>query len=202
MKTFIIGVTGVIGSGKTTLCHLLEKRGFISLDGDAITHELYKKGNRGYDCILNYFGPYYVTNKAVSRPRLRALVLKNHQKLWILNTVIHPIIRQEVNKKIDQLKLIYKKTSTSSGPLKCLVEAVFFEPRDIGTFVDTIIRIDADNDVIIERLKNNRNLPISHVRKWLLNQRKVLRDIPVTIMNNTTIQDLESSLKQCSEEFP
>lgn len=205
MKPLIIGVTGVIGSGKSTVCALLQKRGFTVLSGDVITHELYQKGNAGYQKILETFGPQFVNNNEVSRPKLRALVLKNHQKLWILNTLMHPIIRQVMVKKIDALRkgqrergigLDDRKGSMGkSATLQVALEAIFFEPRDVGTFVSQLIRVDATDEKIIERVAaQQRDLPPTHLKQWLQNQRKVLREIPVTLLNNGTINELEVAL--------
>lgn len=205
MKSLIIGVTGVIGSGKSTVCRLLKARGFYVISGDEITHDLYKKGNAGYQKILETFGDQFVNTNEVSRPKLRALVLKNHQKLWILNTLMHPIIRQVMLKKIDEVIKQQREKGTpiqigtgimeAGANRKFALESIFFEPRDIGTFVSQLIRVDASDEKIIERIEaQKRALPPTHLKIWLQNQRKVLRDIPVTLLNNETEKELEVAL--------
>ena len=103
--TTVIGVTGVIGSGKSTLCrYLAETHGFEWINADEIVHSLYEKDQPGYKKIKEYFGQYYVGPKRVHRGRLRREALKSPQKLWILNNLIHPHVFHEVNKKIVQIK--------------------------------------------------------------------------------------------------
>lgn len=208
MKPFVVGVTGVIGSGKSTVCRLLESRGFCVISGDDITHELYKKGNLGYQKILDTFGPQFVNANEVSRPKLRALVLKNHQKMWILNTIMHPIIRQVMLKKVDEIiKRVREKENKrireageAGAPLRFVLEAIFFEPRDVGTLLESLIRVDATDEKIIERIEaQKRKLPPLHLKIWLQSQRKVLRDIPVTLQNNGNESELEVALDKLLE---
>lgn len=205
MKPFVVGVTGVIGSGKSTVCRLLESRGFSVISGDDITHELYKKGNLGYQKILDTFGPQFVNANEVSRPKLRSLVLKNHQKMWILNTIMHPIIRQVMLKKVDELtkrarETENKRVGEAGEPLRFALEAIFFEPRDVGTLLESLIRVDATDEKIIERIEaQKRKLPPMHLKIWLQSQRKVLRDIPVTLQNNGNESELEVALDKLLE---
>ena len=84
-ETFVLGVTGVIGSGKSTACRILsEQLGFYWIEADAIVHELYKVGEPGYKKIREYFGDPFVGKYGVNRGRLRRFALQNPQKLWIL----------------------------------------------------------------------------------------------------------------------
>ncbi|MBP9718325.1 dephospho-CoA kinase [Candidatus Gracilibacteria bacterium] len=192
MKTFLVGVTGVIASGKSTACrYFQDERGFVWLDADHITHELYQKGGQGYTKIKEYFGDYYVGKTEVHRNRLRALVAKNHQKMWILNKVIHPIIWNEVSKKIDQLKAQYKREQRD---LKVCLEAFYLEPGDVGTFCDRILCIDAPNDRILQRLKE-RGLPADEAKEILTFQRKIQpKNFTEVIMNDTSPEAFKSKL--------
>lgn len=204
MKTFVLGITGVIGSGKSTVCEILKKQGFLVINADQITRELYKKDQPGYAKIRDYFGDTYVGKEEVSRPKLRSLVLSNHQKMWILNTVIHPLIVNEVYKKIDQLKKIENETNGGkTETLRVALEAFYFEQRDLGKLVNEIIRIDAADAVIEARLKKNqpeRELPAKDLQKWLLYQRKILSEVPVSYVNDGTVEELEQWLKPYLEK--
>lgn len=171
----IIGVSGVMGSGKSTFCRMLEKKfGFYWIDADAIVHDLYKPGQPGYQKIKDYFGAQFVGKKGVLRGRLRRFVLKTPQKLWILNKIIHPLVAHELNKKIVH--------SVGTYGSVC-IEAFYFEPHDLGKFVDQIIVVDASNEKILKRLKS-RKIPKSQLLTMLKFQRKNLPKIFTKIENN------------------
>ncbi|MBI2638444.1 dephospho-CoA kinase [Candidatus Peregrinibacteria bacterium] len=177
----IIGVTGVIGSGKSAVCRILEEKfGFYWIDADKVVHELYLPGRPGYQKIKDYFGAQFVGKKGVHRGRLRRFLLKTPQKLWILNKLIHPLVVHEMNKKIVQ----------SKGNRIC-IEAVYFEPNDLGKFVDQILVIDASDEQIFKRLKS-RKIPKSQLIALLKFQRKNLPKIFKRIENN----DSENALRK------
>lgn len=160
------------GSGKSTFCRILEKKfGFHWIDADAIVHDLYKPGQPGYQKIKDYFGAQFVGKHGVLRGRLRRFVLKTPQKLWILNKIIHPLLAHELNKKIIHI----------NGPI--CIEAFYFEPHDLGKFVDEVVVIDAPDEQILKRLKS-RKIPKSQLLTMLKFQRKNLPKIFTRIENN------------------
>lgn len=162
MKSFIIGVTGVIGSGKSTLCKFLaDNYGFYWIHADAITHELYKPGAAGYRKIKEYFGNQFAGKHGVNRGRLRRFILKSPQKLWILNQLIHPLIIHEVNKKVVQLK--------SSN---ICIEAVYFEPKDLGKFIDELFVVHCPDEKILLKRLASRKIPAKQLQTLIHFQRK------------------------------
>ncbi|MEK9132764.1 MAG: dephospho-CoA kinase [Patescibacteria group bacterium] len=154
-KTFVLGITGVIGSGKSELCRFLAERyGFIWIEADKIVHELYKVGRPGYEVIRKKFGEYAIGAKEVNRKWLREFVLKDPRKIpariRTLNRLIHSLVAAEMNKKIVQLKAQHK----SKTPLLICIEAVYFKKKNLGKFVDKIITVDAPDKEILRRLRN------------------------------------------------
>lgn len=183
-KTFILGVTGVIGSGKSTLCRfLLDKYGFHWISADKVVHELYEAGKPGYQKIKEYFGDQFVGKKGVNRGRLRQFVLKSPQKMWILNKLIHPLVVHEVNKKIVQLK----GAADTKEPIRICIEAVYFEPQDLGKFIDQLIIVDAPDEVILKRLKA-RKITLSQLKQILILQLKNLPKCRERIVNDSSFK--------------
>lgn len=180
----IIGVTGVIGSGKSTACSILEKKfGFRWIDADKIVHELYRPGQPGYQKIKDYFGTQFVGKKGVHRGRLRRFILKTPQKLWILNKLIHSLVVHEVNKKIVQYK-----------NCRICIEAVYFDPADLGKFIDRLVIIDAPDEKILKRLAK-RKIPRKQLLALLKFQRKNLSRSGVLVKNQGTIIELEKQVE-------
>jgi dephospho-CoA kinase len=178
----IIGITGIIGSGKSTVCRILEKEfGFCWIDADKIVHELYRPGQPGYQKIKDYFGTQFVGKKGVHRGRLRRFILKTPQKLWILNKLIHSLVVHEVNKKIRE-----KPTC---------IEAIYFDPKDLGKFIDRIVVIDAPDKKIFMRLAK-RKIPRKQLIALLKFQRKNLPKSSVVIRNDGTLKQLVCFLQE------
>lgn len=188
-KIPVWGVTGVIGSGKSVFCKILsEKYSFFWINTDKIVHDLYKYGNQGYKKIKEFFGEQFIGEAGVYRGRLRLLVAKSPQKLWILNKLIHPLVTHEVNKKIDQLA----KQKTSKTFIGICLEAVYFEKESLGKFIDRLIVIEASDKQILVRL-SNRKIPIEQLKKILKFQRENLQKEGIVVENNS---DLESFYKK------
>lgn len=189
-KTFIIGVTGVIGSGKSEVCRRLrDEFGFQWISADILVHDLYKAGRPGYVRIKEFFGDAFVSGKEVLRGRLRRFILGSHQKLWILNKVIHPLVLHEVNKKITQINALNK----AEKRIPVCIEAAYFEKEDLGKFVDRILRIDARDEVIMARLRQ-RKISQKDLGRLLLFQRKTMSKEGLLLQNNASLEELELSL--------
>jgi dephospho-CoA kinase len=93
----LIGLTGGIGSGKSTVAAILADLGAVVIDADRIAHEIYAPGTRGFDAVVERFGRDIVgEDGAVDRARLGAIVFGNRKLLQELNEIIHPLVRAEV----------------------------------------------------------------------------------------------------------
>lgn len=189
IKNVVIGVTGVIASGKSTLCRFLkEQHGFHWIQGDEIAHELYEAGRPGYQKIKEFFGAQYVNEKHVLRGRLRRLVAPSPQKMWILSKLMHSLIAHEVNKKIVQINR--EEKGKMRHPI--CVEAIFFETSDLNTFIDHLVKVDAPEKIIIERLKG-REVPLEDLKQLLKFQKRYMPEKGMIVSNAGSLDDFASS---------
>lgn len=191
-KTFVLGVSGVIGSGKSTLCRFLhEKYGFSWINADGVVHELYGFGMSGYKKIKKYFGDEFVDKRGVERGILRDFVLKNPKKLLLLNKLIHPLVFKEVNKKIVQQKALCK----GKRPVLVCIEAVYFGKKNLGKFVDRFVFVDAPDAKILKRLKK-RPVPQKELKSMLILQRKGLSKRGIVIKNDGSFGNLHKDAEK------
>ncbi len=95
----IIGLTGSIGMGKSTVAKQLIRRGAILVDADAIVHHLLQPRAKGFASVAHAF-PECVEKGIINRQRLGKIVFGNPQKLHCLENILHPLVRQEIRKII------------------------------------------------------------------------------------------------------
>ena len=100
----IIGITGSIGTGKSTVSNYLISKGYSVVDADKISKGAYNIGSNGYKAILEVFGVEILnSNGEVDRKKIKKIVFDNSNMLQRLNMAIHPIIINEIEKEIEIL---------------------------------------------------------------------------------------------------
>src|SRR5436309_4757499 len=90
----VIGLTGGVGSGKSTVAEMLRELGATVLDADQAAHTVYEPGSLGFDLIEREFGPEYVHDDRVDRARLGELVFNDADARQRLNAIVHPLVRE------------------------------------------------------------------------------------------------------------
>lgn len=101
----VIGVTGGIASGKSNVCNVIKEAGYPVLDCDKITQELSNVDMPIYNAIVNAFGSDFVLeDKSLDKKKLSKLIFNNDAAKIRLNQVTHPIIRDELIKRIGEIQ--------------------------------------------------------------------------------------------------
>ncbi|HNS13936.1 MAG TPA: dephospho-CoA kinase [Syntrophorhabdaceae bacterium] len=139
-----IGITGIIGSGKTTATSMLKKRGFEIIDLDQLSKDLIRKEEVLAE-IRSRLGAEYIAEGAVDVARLRDEVFKNKESLRILEAIIHPRVRGALGQRLDELEKGGAGVVFVDGPL--LFETGFYKE------FDKVVVVSAKNETIKERLK-------------------------------------------------
>ncbi|CEP77837.1 MAG: dephospho-CoA kinase [Defluviitoga tunisiensis] len=159
----VIGVTGPAGSGKSTVCNLIKKMvpHVKIIDVDRVGHEvltLFFIKNK----IKENFGEYvFDENGNVSRNKLGEIVFSDKNKLDKLNSIVHPVIYEQISKKIEKL-------SKENGII--ILDAALLYKIGLNSLCDKIIYVDASKDKRIERLHKERGLPLNKARNIINSQ--------------------------------
>jgi len=138
----LIGVTGGIGSGKSTLCKAAEDLGYCVIDADKIGHDILLSGKPAYTEITGLFGKeILLQNGEIDRKKLGNIVFSNAEKLKLLNKITHEKIAKAIDDKIKKCK---NKNIVLEG-------AVLFESGMNG-MCDYVIAVIAPKDERINRV--------------------------------------------------
>ena len=159
MKTVrVVGITGGVGSGKSTISKLLEERfGAYIISTDKVAHDLMEKGGISFNLIVEYFGRSILDdNGNIDRKKLGAVVYNNKAQLEKLNSFTHPFVLKEVQRLIkEKARVNYK--------LICIETALPIEAK-LDKMCDMIWYIYTPEDVRVSRLKKSRNYSDEKIR--------------------------------------
>lgn len=187
----IIGITGSIGTGKSTVSNYLISKGYNVVDADKISKGAYNIGSNGYKAILEVFGVEILnSNGEVDRKKIKKIVFDNSNMLQRLNMAIHPIIINEIEKEIEIL-LESQNVVFLDAPL--LIET------ELHKNVDKIIVVACDKNEqinrIIKRDKITADMAISIINSQMSIDEK-LKFADYVVYNNSTIENLYSQVDE------
>lgn len=153
-QTLVIGLTGGIAAGKSTLRKELEKIGFVALDADQISREIVKPKTEGLNAIRQIFGEGYLVEGKLNRKKLGELVFSNSEQLAKLNSILHPLIKKELRRQIENLKRI--------GKTKILLEVPLLFETGIDALCDYTIDLEVERKTQIARLQQRNGYTYEH----------------------------------------
>lgn len=151
----LIGLTGGIGSGKSEVSALLTRRGAIVIDADLIVRELQQPGQPAFIKIVEMFGSSVLaTDGSLNRATIAAEVFKDKQALQKLNDLIHPLVREEMNLRVERHR--------NSDKVVVLDIPLLVENPHKG--LDGVLVIDLDSEIAVSRLVEQRKMTVDDAR--------------------------------------
>ncbi len=184
----LVGLTGGIGAGKSTVSALLADRGAVIIDADAITHALQRPGTPVFDAIVERFGPAVVAASGeLDRAALADIVFNDAEELAALNAIVHPAVGAEMmarlgaEAKTDHIVVLDVPLLVESG-----------RSDMAGTIV-----VDVLPDVALDRLVNQRGVTEDDARARMGRQASRedrLAKADRVVDNRGTREDLEAQI--------
>ncbi len=193
--TFVIGLTGGIASGKTTVANLFNEHFDIDIvDADVVAREVVEVGTPGLAAIVDKFGEQILDKRGtLNRGVLREIIFSDPElKLW-LNGLLHPMIRQAM---IEQL------TQTRS-PYALLVVPLMVE-NDLQSLVNRLLVVDVEKETQIKRTIDRDDVSRSQVES-ILNSQASRQDrlacADDVIKNNTENEKLLPQITELHKKY-
>lgn len=157
----IVGITGLIASGKSTLSSYLKSQGYKIVDADAISRDITKKDRIGYTKVVEEFGRDILSsNGEIDRAKLSNIVFNDKNSLKKLNDTLHPLIFQEIDRQLDLYK--DEKILFLDAPL-------LFEAK-LDKKCDEVILVFCDEEVQISRIQKRDNKDYDSAKKIIDSQ--------------------------------
>jgi dephospho-CoA kinase len=158
----LIGLTGGVGSGKSTVAGMLAGLGATVVDADEATHAVYAPGTDGFDAIVDAFGSEYVRDGQIDRKRLGDLVFQDEAARLRLNAIVHPRVRDWMTARTAEAVDRGADVVIQDVPL-------LFESRLQDLFSSTVL-VYARPQTQVERLVEQRGLSRDRALSMLASQ--------------------------------
>ncbi|MCX5817869.1 MAG: dephospho-CoA kinase [Proteobacteria bacterium] len=190
----LVGITGIIGSGKTTVSSMLKKEGFEVIDLDGIAKEVLSLEDVKKE-IGNVFGTEYISGDHVNIEKMRSAAFQNRDSLKKLEKIVHPGIVERLFRNAEQIKKSGAKSVIIDGPL--LFETGLYKKMDRTVVVST------DAEMLTVRLKN-RGMDEEDVKRRMAFQmplKEKERTADWVVHNNGTVEDLKKETAMLLEKI-
>jgi len=187
---FVVGLTGGVGAGKSTVAALLSDAGAVVIDADTIARQVLEPGTAGFDAVVTRFGQDYLRDDGtLDRQALGQLVFSDPESLTDLNAIVHPGVREEFTRRLNG----YRQTDK----VVVIVIPLLIESGHYAT--DFVITVDCEEDEAVRRVVSSRGWSENHARSRIASQvtREARRAAADEVINNTgNASDLPDEVKR------
>lgn len=188
----IIGLTGGIGTGKSTVAKILEELGAAVIRADNVGHDVYAPGTPGWQRVTDTFGVQILApDGTIDRKHLGRIVFADPEALTRLNGIVHPLIRDEVQRRIAA-----QRTAEPQKPI--VLEAAILIEANWTRIVDEVWVVVAPAQDVVRRIAGERGLTHDDVRARTasqLDEGKRREHADVVIENTGTLDELRRQVE-------
>ena len=178
----VVGLTGGIGSGKSTVAAMLARRGAVVVDTDAVARAVVEPGGPAHDPVLDRFG-------TLDRARLADIVFSDPDALADLNALVHPAVREEVGRRLEALA----SEPAAADRVVVLVVPLLVETGNRYPTAGVVV-VDCPEDLAVRRVVAERGMAEDDVRRRMAAQatrQQRLDAADFVVLNDGTRGDLE-----------
>lgn len=158
----LVGLTGGVGSGKSTVAEMMRELGADVVDADEATHAVYEPGSPGFDAVVREFGDEYVDGGRIDRSRLGALVFRDDDARRRLNSIVHPLVREWMAQRTAEAAERGAEVVVQDVPL-------LFE-NGLERLFSTVVLVYVPEEVQVERLVSGRSFTPERARAMIAAQ--------------------------------
>ncbi len=188
----IIGLTGNIACGKSTVAAIFKELGATLIDADKVARDIVGKDKPALGKIINHFGNEVINKDGtLNRERLGRKVFNDEKARQILNDITHPEIFKEINNLIEKYR--------SEGQKIVIIEAALIVEREkLKKIIDKLIVVSASKDIQIKRLKDrdgfSKEQALSRINSQIPTEEKI-KHADFVIHNDSDIKKITKQVE-------
>ncbi len=192
-----IGITGGIGTGKSTVCQILKQLGYSVVDADEVARMVVEPGSPGLKQVIEHFGVGVLgENQLLDRRKLGKLVFGKPEQLNLLESILHPLIRLEVFRRKQELE-------RQGLPFAFYDVPLLFEKNMENQF-DLIVVVATDPAQQVRRIQDRDKLSEDEIKQRLgsqipIEKKKMAADFVIENMGSQ--EDLKKSIQDLIEKI-
>lgn len=194
---FIVGLTGGIASGKSTVSNMFKKRGFAIVDADIAAREVVEPGEKAYQGIVEAFGKdVLLTDGTLDRKKLGSIVFNDEEKRKKLNSIVHPAVRKRMKE--------WQEEAVSDGKQTVILDIPLLYESQLTHFVEKVIVVYVNEQVQLKRLMERNNFSEQEAKARMSSQlplRKKATLADAVIDNNGSVEETEQQLERLIENW-
>lgn len=190
MSKWILGLTGGISSGKTTVCSFFREFGCTIIDADVCARKVVMPGTEGLNELVSHFGQNILCEDgSLNRRALRNIIFVNEQELSYVNSILHPLIHDQ----------ILKELSEATGCYVVLAAPLLFENK-LEHIPNRILCMDISPEIQIERTMQrdgcSYEIARAMVEHQLPREKKISASDDVVVSNFPTLEELKNKIHE------
>lgn len=190
----VVGLTGGIGSGKSTVAELFERLGAGIIDADIVARQVVAPGSQALAAIANRFGDeYLLADGSLNRALLREQIFSNAEEKEWLENLLHPLISENIQKLIDSSKAAYI----------LLVSPLLLE-TDQHRLVDRILVVDVTEQTQLKRTlerDGGNQSTIQSIMESQMERKQRLANADDVINNEGSLADLDQEVATLHQHY-
>ena len=188
----VIGLTGGIGTGKTSVADMLSELGAAVVDADKVGHEAYRPGADAWQAVVDAFGRGILTEDGeIDRKSLGAIVFGDPAELAKLNSIMHPRMYRMMEERLEELR--------SDGCKSAVIEAALLIEADWQPLTDEVWVVTAPEDDAVMRTATRSGLSEDAVRARIASQMSQAERVQLAdavVENDGTQEDLRRTVTE------
>jgi dephospho-CoA kinase len=187
----LIGLTGGVGSGKSTVAAILRELGAVVVDADEASHAVYEPGTPGFEAVVGEFGDYYVRDGHIDRQRLGELIFKDAASRRRLNAIVHPLVRDWMAARTAE--------AVEQGADVVVQDVPLLFENGLDPLFSSVVLVYVPEEMQLARLVEGRGFTPERARAVIATQVPIeekRRRAHIVIDNSGTLEQTRSQVEQ------